>query len=444
MSGAASGPGGVLAAVEDRLARIAADPGAAIFLAVDAAGARAAAAAADARSAAGILLGPLDGRLVAAKDNLAMAGLPWTAGIEGRRGLVAGADAGTVARLRAAGAVVLGGVNLHEGALGATTDNEAFGRCANPAAPGCTPGGSSGGSAAAVAAGLADLALGTDTMGSVRIPAAYCGLAGIKPTRGLVGRSGLAFLCPSLDSIGPLARRAAELWPALSVIAGPDAGDPESLPAPADWAARPAVSLAGVRLGTPRQIEAVDCEPEVRAAFRAMLDRARALGAETVELDLAGWDPGRARRAGLLLSEAEGAVEMAGLLSAAEADPAPDPAPITPYLRALLAYGRDAGAARVVEAHARLRAAAAACLRGLAEVDALILPTAPQRAFPHGTPAPANQADFTALANFAGVPAVAIPAPVPAEAGALPASIQLVGPAWSEARLLAWAEAFEA
>ncbi|MEE3101494.1 MAG: amidase, partial [Pseudomonadota bacterium] len=334
---------------------------------------------------------------------------------------------------RAAGAVILGGVNLHEGALGATTDNAAFGRCVNPLGAGLTPGGSSGGSGAAVAAGLADLALGTDTMGSVRIPAAYCGICGAKPTAGLIGRSGLAYLAPTLDTVGPLTRRAAELWPALEALAGVDPDDPDARPARGGWSARPDISLRGVRLGLPRQIEAVDCEPAVRAGLMRAVEAAKRLGARVVELDLHGWDPGRARRGGLLISEAEGAAEMAALMDRQGA--------ISDHLAALLAYGRDAGALRMVDAYARARAAAAACARGLAECDALLMPTAPQRAFPHGAPAPANQADFTALANFAGAPAVALP--VPLEGETLPASVQLLGPAWSEARLTAWAEALD-
>ncbi|SDX43294.1 aspartyl-tRNA(Asn)/glutamyl-tRNA(Gln) amidotransferase subunit A [Albimonas donghaensis] len=436
----APAPGAVETRTRETLARIEASMagGEAIFLSVDSAGAVAAAAEADARAGLGRARGPLDGALVAVKDNLAMAGRPWTAGIAGWRDRVAAADATAVARLRAAGAVILGGVNLHEGALGATTDNDAFGRCMNPLGPDAqgnalTPGGSSGGSGAAVAAGLADLALGTDTMGSVRIPAAYCGICGAKPTAGLIGRAGLAYLAPTLDTVGPLTRRAADLWPALEALAGVDPEDPDARPARGGWSARPDISLRGVRLGLPKQIETVDCEPAVREGLARAVEVAKRLGARVVALDLEGWDPGRARRGGLLISEAEGAVEMASLMETQGA--------ISDHLAALLAYGRDAGALRMVDAYARIRAAAAACARGLAECDALILPTAPQRAFPHGTPAPANQADFTALANFAGAPAVTLPVPLAGET--LPASVQLLGAPWSEARLTAWAEALD-
>lgn len=376
----------------------------------------------------------LEGVIAAVKDNLAVAGAPWTAGIGGRRDLIADRDATAVARLRAAGAVILGGLNMEEGALGAVTDNPWFGRCGNPLGPLLTPGGSSGGSGAAVAAGLVDLALGTDTMGSVRIPAAYCGVCGLKPTAGLVGRGGLALLSPTLDTIGPLTREAAGLWPAIRALAGLDPDDPDSRPAPKGWSARPDLSLRGVRLGVPRQIESVETEPEVREGLARAAAAAEDAGAEVREIDLPGWDPARARRGGLLLTEAEGAVECADLLAAEGA--------VSDHFRGLLEYGARAPSARIVEALARIRAAAAACARGLAEADALLLPTAPQRAFRFGDPVPANQSEFTALANFAGAPAVALPVPLPGEA--LPASVQLLGPAWSEARLTAWAEALEA
>jgi aspartyl-tRNA(Asn)/glutamyl-tRNA(Gln) amidotransferase subunit A len=394
-----------------------------IFLDLDAAVALAAARAADAGGG-----GALAGVTVAVKANIAMRGLPWSAGIAGWRDRVADRDAGVVARLRAAGAVILGTVNMDEGALGAVCDNPAFGRCLNPLGEGLTPGGSSGGSGAAVAAGLADLALGTDTMGSVRIPAAYCGVAGLKPTRGLVGRSGLAYLCPTLDTIGPLTARVADLGPALSVLAGPDAGDPESRGAPF----LPEVQLAGIRLILPAEVAGMELEPEVRAALAWAVGAVRDLGATVEEAPMDGWNPGAARRAGLLLAEAEGAAEMAGLLAT--------PGALSDALAGALAYGRDAPSGKLAGALARLRAAAGAALRALDGADGLILPTAPQRAFAHGNPVPANQADLTAMANIAGLPAVAIPVPVP---GGLPASVQIMGPAFADLRLIGWGAALQ-
>ncbi len=402
-----------------------------VFISLDAEAAMEAAKAADARSADGEALGPLDGLLVAVKDNIAVAGLPRTAGFGAWVDRIAERDAAVVARLRAAGAVIVGTLNMEEGALGAATDNPHFGRCINPLRNGFTPGGSSGGSGAAVAAGLVDIALGTDTLGSVRIPAAYCGAFGIKPTDGLVGRQGLAFLSQTFDTIGPLAASPDLLAAALAVMAGRD-DDPKSLGAPAGWGEpKGNIDFSQLRVGVPRQIESVECEAEILAG----LARARAafadLGASVHDIDLAGWEPGRARRGGLMIAEAEGAAQMAELL-----EPGVDG--VSDHFRALLAYGRDLPSHRLVEALARERSAAGAALRALRDHDALLLPTAPQRAFEHGRPAPDNQADLTALANLAQLPAIA--APVPAGDGGLPASVQLVGRPWREMELIAMAE----
>jgi aspartyl-tRNA(Asn)/glutamyl-tRNA(Gln) amidotransferase subunit A len=312
---------------------------------------------------------------------------------------------------------------MHEGALGATTDNPFWGRCDNPALPGHTPGGSSGGSAAAVAAGFVGWAVGTDTMGSVRIPAAYCGLWGLKPTPGAVPTEGLMPLSPTLDTIGPIARTPADLATAFAAMAGQDM-------------AAPPPALRGLRLGLPAEATEVDLDPAVDAAFTAFLARLRAAGVEVVPVAVAGWSPAADRRAGLLISEAEGAAVLAADL---DADAAAGGGGFSPAFRALLAYGRAAAPDRIAAARARLaslQAAAAAALQGVA---ALLLPTAPQRPFPHGAPVPANQADLTALANLARLPAVAFP--IAAGDGGFPASAQVLGAPGSEARLVALAAA---
>ena len=379
--------------------------------ALDRAGAARAAAESDARHASGTALGPLDGLIIGVKDNLAVAGLPWTAGLAGLRDRIADRDAEAVTRLRKAGAVVLCTLNMHEGALGATSDNPTFGRVANPLDPARTPGGSSGGSGAAVAAGFVDVALGTDTMGSVRIPAAYCGCLGLKPTDGAVPRDRLAFLSPSLDTVGPIAADLDTLAAAHAALS-----DPPGLRQPAPPGRPP-------RIGVPRQIAGIALESEIAQGL-ARARSALAERAELVELDLGGWEPGRARRGGLLLVEAEGAVALADLLE--------QPGAVSEPLAALLAYGRDLTSARLCDALDRMRRAREAAHAALGRVDALLLPTAPQLPFPHGSEVPANQADLTALANFSGLPALALPVGSP---GPLPASVQLVGRPWAETAL---------
>ena len=398
----------------------------AIVTALDAENALRAAEESDTRQARGLSLGPLDGLVLGIKDNVSVKGLPWTGGLGARRGLAAEADAVVVARLRAAGAIPLAMLNMHEGALGATTNNPYFGRTRNPLDPDRTPGGSSGGSGAAIAAGFSDITLGTDTMGSVRIPAAYCGIAGLKPTRGLVPRTGLLYLSPTLDTIGPLAGDVATLREMIAFMAGADAGDPHALTTPRSWDPRLQDIGGGLRIGIPRQIAAVDCEPDILRGLDSARCAAEALGWQISDVDLAGWDPGRARRGGLLVSEAEGAVEMADILASPDSDHMSDD------LRALLNYGKNLSSGWLAEGYARTLAAASAAERALADVDLLLLPTTPQRAFRHNEEIPVNQADFTSLANFHGGPALALP--VAGET--LPVSIQIMGRAFSEPLVL--------
>lgn len=379
-----------------------------IFTRLDAARALAAAEAADQRSRDGARLGPLDGLLLAVKDNIAVQGLPWTAGIGAYRERIASTDAEVVSRLRQAGAIILGTLNMHEGAFGATSDNPHFGRCQNPLRDGYTPGGSSGGSGAAVAAGLVDLALGTDTMGSVRIPAAYCGVYGLKPTDGLVSRAGLAFLCRSLDTIGPLARDPGLLLACHDVLSGKVSPPP---------------TLAPLRLAIPRDLTHMGCERSVLEGFAAAVDRLRACGVEIEPIEFNSLDLGHARRGGLLLIEAEAAIEMREFVGA-------ETTGVSRAFRSCLDYGARISAERLTEALFRIKTVADTCRRILRAYEGILLPTTPQTAFPFEHDAPVNQADFSCLANFAACPAIAIPIERPQDS--LPASVQIVGRAYSE------------
>jgi aspartyl-tRNA(Asn)/glutamyl-tRNA(Gln) amidotransferase subunit A len=232
--------------------------------------------------------GPLAGRTVAVKDNISTEDVRTTCGSNALAEYVPPYDATVVERLKAAGATIVGKTNMDEFGMGTTTETSAFGPTENPAAPGRVPGGSSGGSAAAVAAGEADVALGSDTGGSVRCPAAFCGVVGIKPTYGLVSRYGLVAYANSLEQIGPLAptvEAAAEL---LEVIAGPDPKDAttrEPEDADTDYAAAADGDVSGLTIGVPTElVEGAD--GGVRAIFDDALDELEAEGATIEEVSL--------------------------------------------------------------------------------------------------------------------------------------------------------------
>jgi len=402
------------------------------YVTVTAHTARAEAAASDARRRAHGALGPLDGIPLALKDNIDMAGVPTTNGLALQR--IPDADAEVVRRLRSTGAVILGKLNMHEGALGATNDNPHHGATHNPWHLGYTPGGSSGGSGAALAARLGTLALGTDTLGSVRIPAAYCGMLGLLPTTGLVSTRGVVPLSFSLDHVGLIGRSLRDLITLLGAVSGFDPGDPRSLATAGRMPSRPppAALPGSLRVGTLANFDTVDVEPQVRSAVDRALHGLRAGGAVVRSVALPGIDVSRVRRAGLLVAEAEAAVAQREVLAA-------QPECASAAFRGMLAHGATVPAARLVEAAQTVRAAGHALRRAFDTLDVVISPTTPQVAFPFSHTVPVNQADLTALANCAGCPALSMPCGC--DGDGLPVGLQIIGPALGERRVLAIAAA---
>lgn len=419
--------------VEAHLLAIARDnPRINCYLHVDAEGALAQARASDARRAQGRAFHPLDGIPIGVKDNIDVAGLPCRAGMATRRDRVASSDAYSVHKLRRAGVVFLGMQNMQEAALGADNDNPHYGACHLPQRHGHTPGGSSGGSAAAVAAHLAMASLGSDTMGSVRIPAAYCGVVGFKPSYGRVSQRGLLTVSRRLDHIGPLVRRAGDLKAIVQQIAGVDAEDPCSRPVALTHAERAPRRL---RIGVLAEPRAHGVEPEVDTLFQHAVARIERELGELPRVSFAELDFGKLRRAGLLLSVAEMNV-LHG------ADLAAQPESFSPALRKLLAYAPGRSAVHYAEADRLLDSAVLKARAVFAELDVLLTPTTPQPSFAFGTPVPVNQADLTAWANFAGLPALSLP--MGANAEGLPLGLQLVGPVGHDLVLMALAEHIEA
>ena len=289
LSAMASGATTASAVTEAALARITAtEPVLHAFLAVESTRARAKAHNVDQRRARGEPLGPLAGIPIAVKDNILVRGTRTTAASRILDGHVAQYDADVVERLERADAVILGKTNLDEFAMGSSTENSAFGPSHNPWDPTRMPGGSSGGSAVAVASGQAVSALGTDTGGSIRQPAALTGIVGMKPTYGRVSRYGVIAFASSLDQVGPFARTVEDLARVLSVIAGHDPRDSTSLPEPVpDYvAAVAAPDVRGVRLGVPREYFGEGLDPAVAHAVRDAIEELARAGAEIVELSL--------------------------------------------------------------------------------------------------------------------------------------------------------------
>jgi len=279
------------------------------FVTITAADALTAARAADAALARGDA-GPLAGVPVAVKDLLAVRGVSRTNGSAAFAGdPPAAADAGAVARLRAAGAVIVGTTHLHELAFGPTGVNPALGTPVNPWAADRVPGGSSSGSGAAVAARLVPAALGTDTGGSIRVPASFCGVTGLKPTYGRVSRAGVTPLAWTLDHVGPLARSVEDAALVLGALAGHDPDDPASARVPVpDYPALLTRPLRSVRVGVPRDFACALIEPEVAAAFETALGELRRAGAVVSEVAIPSLVHTGPTLGAIILAEARSAI----------------------------------------------------------------------------------------------------------------------------------------
>ena len=351
---------------------------------------------------------PLAGTTFAVKDNIAVRGVPSHGGMRALHAQPAAQDATVVARLKAGGLECLGKLNMHAMALGATNHNADFGNCFNPRRRTHTPGGSSGGSGAAVAAGLCGIALGTDTMGSVRVPASYCGVVGFKPSFEALPTDGVIPLSRLLDHVGILARGVEDVRHAFNLMRARSPHEPS-----------PVLPAAGAcTLGVPADLRALGAQPEVLAAFEQALNCLRSQGwaLRPVAIDATRFTP--VRRAGLLISEAELAHSLADVLAHRRDEVPTD-------LLAMLDYATGRGAIDVARALTRIVETGQWLARLLEPLDALLLPTTPQSAFPMDAPVPHDQADYTVLANAAGAPAISLPLPVARDA--LPIGLQVVG-----------------
>ncbi len=433
------------------------------FIRVDNEGARKMAAAVDQKIAAGQDPGILAGVPVALKDLICVAGREITCGSKILEGFISPYDATVVRQLREAGAVFLGQTNMDEFAMGSSTENSGFHVTRNPWDLNRVPGGSSGGSAAAVAAGEAPAALGSDTGGSIRQPAAFCGVAGMKPTYGRVSRYGLVAYASSLDQIGPFARSVGDIALLLEAISGHDPLDSTSAPVEVPrYRDELGKDIAGMKLGFPRQCFGEGLEPGVEKAFRESRELFRSLGAETVEIDLpriphsvacyyiistAEASSNLARFDGVQYGRrAAGANDLTGMYEATRRDGFGEEVKRRILLGTYVLsagyheayYGRALKARRLIKDDFD---------RAFELCDAVLMPTSPTTAFEIGSrsadPLQMYLSDlFTIAVNLAGLPAISINGGF--DERNLPVGLQVIAPPFEEGRIIRTASAFEA
>lgn len=398
------------------------------------------AAAAEREIAGGTYRGPLHGIPVAVKDLVDLIGARTRAGssvlADARPAPV---DAPVVARLRAAGAVIVGKTTTHEFAFGVFTPPTR-----NPWNLDRVPGGSSGGSAAAVSAGMAFAAIGSDTGGSIRIPAACCGVVGLKPTFGRVPKAGVIPLSWSLDHVGPLARGVEDAAVFLQAIAGPDPSDPTTADAPVpDFLGEAGHSLSGLRIGVPDRHFDHLLQPSVASAVRWAMERLRDAGAVIERVAMPSLD--HALDVHLLTILAEAAAYHRARFPGRDADYGAD-------VRAALALGDRISATDYLQAQRARRTSLVEALAVFATVDVLVTPTLPTEAppidqdtvvYPDGEEdALTSLIRFTCPFNQTGLPAITVPSE-PGDDG-LPVGLQFIAPPFREARLIRVAAAFAA
>jgi len=445
----------------DRIAQV--NPRLNVYLSLTRERAMEQAARVDDAAAKGNPLGPLAGIPVGIKDVLVMKGAPATAGSKILEGYQPPYDATSVSKLEAAGAVLLGKINCDEFAMGSSNENSAYGPVRNPVDTERVPGGSSGGSAAAVAANLAVATLGTDTGGSIRQPASFCGVVGVLPTYGRVSRYGLIAFASSLDRVGPFAANVRDAATLLGVIAGHDAKDATSSPAPvADYAAESDKPAEGLRIGVPAEYFAEGLDEEVRASIEQGIAALKAAGCTVKPVSLP--HTRYAIPTYYLVATAEASANLARFDGVRYGYRSP----ASENLAAMYRHSRDEGFGAEVKRRILLgtyalsagyydayylkaqkvrRLLADEFLRAFTEVDAIVTPTSPVPAFKlgerTGDPLAMYLADiYTVTASLAGICGVTVPCG--ATSAGLPVGMQVLASHLQESTAFRVARAVEA
>ena len=449
---------------DHHLARIeAVDSSVHAFLEVTADRARADADRLDEARAAGKDLPPLAGVPIAIKDNLCTKGIRTTCSSRMLETFVPPYESTVTDRLWRSGAVLIGKTNLDEFAMGGSTETSAFGPTANPWNTGYVPGGSSGGSAAAVAAGECMASLGSDTGGSIRQPASFCGVVGLKPTYGRVSRYGLVAFASSLDQVGPFAKTVSDAAELLQAIAGEDPRDSTCLKAPVpNYREALGRSVSGLRIGVVREcFDQEGLDPQVKASVLAAADVLQSLGAELVDVSCPRFNDGIATY--YVIAPSEASANLArydGVKYGFRAEDASSLSAMTARSRAegfgsevqrRILIGTYALSAGYVDAYYRKAQQVRTLIRrdfetAFASVDVLLTPTAPSTAFAAGAhaddPLAMYLADLLTIpANLAGLPAINVPCGF--DSNGLPIGVQLIGNVLEEPLLLQVAHQYE-
>ena len=449
---------------DHHLARIeAVDSSVHAFLEVTADRARADADRMDEARAAGEDLPPLAGVPIAIKDNLCTKGIRTTCSSRMLESFVPPYESTVTDRLWRSGAVLIGKTNLDEFAMGGSTETSAFGPTANPWNTGYVPGGSSGGSAAAVAAGECMASLGSDTGGSIRQPASFCGVVGLKPTYGRVSRYGLVAFASSLDQVGPFATTVSDAAELLQAIAGEDPRDSTCLKAPVpNYREALGRSVSGLRIGVVREcFDQEGLDPQVKASVLAAADVLQSLGAELVDVSCPRFNDGIATY--YVIAPSEASANLArydGVKYGFRAEDASSLSAMTARSRAegfgsevqrRILIGTYALSAGYVDAYYRKAQQVRTLIRrdfetAFASVDVLLTPTAPSTAFAAGAhaddPLAMYLADLLTIpANLAGLPAINVPCGF--DSNGLPIGVQLIGNVLEEPLLLQVAHQYE-
>ena len=401
--------------------------------------------------------GKLAGVAVAVKDNISTKGIETTCASKILKGYIPPYDAHVVELLRHSGAAIVGKTNMDEFGMGTTTENSAFGPTLNPCDTGRVPGGSSGGSAAAIAGGMVRMALGTDTGGSIRCPASFCGIVGLKPTYGRVSRYGLIAYANSLEQIGPMGQTVGDVSTLMQVITGYDRRDSTSYDRP--YTHTPCADIKGVRIGIPREYFGTGVDPEIAAVVTRAIGRLEELGATTVPCSIPSMEYALAAYYVICTSEASSNLAR---FDGVRYGPAADTKKTwheayqevrranfgTEVRRRIMLgtfalssgyYGKYYAKAQVARGNVKKDFA-----RIFSEVDVIGGPTMPTIAFKLGEksdPLSMYLSDIlTVPVNLAGIPAISVPC---GKTGGMPVGLQIMGRPWEDERVIDVAYAYE-